>query len=100
ELFSHASKARQAGTAENYLTGALVWSVGPGLAVSLVAMLAAFLVLTWWVLPSVLTERFPGRGDATPPRASTNVESERLGAWLSRGLDAMPLVTLLFWAAI
>ncbi len=84
----------------NYFAGYLVWSVGPGLAITLVLMIAAFFLLTWWALPSVLTEKSPLRSEKVPPRWSTNGESLHMGSWISGGLDAMTIVTAFIWCAI
>ena len=84
----------------NYFAALLVWSVGPGLAITLALMASAFFLLAWWALPAALTEKFPLRGQEQPPRWSTNKQSLHLGAWLSRGLDGLSLVTLLMWSAI
>lgn len=84
----------------NYFAALLVWSVGPGLAITLGLMASAFFLLAWWALPSVITEKFPLRSEKVPPRSSTNRESLHMGAWLSRGLDAMVIVTVLMWCAI
>src|SRR5712691_3581782 len=84
----------------NYFAALLVWSVGPGLAITLALMASGLGLLAWWALPGVLTEKFPLRGEEQPPRWSTNKQSLHLGAWLSRGLDGLSLVTLLMWSAI
>src|SRR5260370_1264383 len=84
----------------DYFAKYLVWSIGPGLAITLLLMIAGLFLLTWWALPSVITEKFPLRGERVPPRWSTNAESLHLGACLSRGLDAMAIVTGLMWCAI
>jgi len=83
-----------------YLKDILVWSVGTGFPLTLILFGLALFLLFWWALPGVLTEKFPLRGQAEPPRTSTNAESVRLGTWLSRGLDATSMITFLFWCAI
>jgi len=86
--------------ADNYFAGYLIWSIGPGLAITLVFMTASLSLLTWWALPSVLTEKFPLRSEKVPPRWSTNAQSLHMGSWISGGLDAMAVVTVLTWCAI
>jgi hypothetical protein len=94
------SPSRHLINADNYFAGYLVWSIGPGLAITLVFMIASFCLLTWWALPSVLTEKFPLRSEKIPPRWSTNAQSLHMGSWTSGGLDAMAIVTVLTWCAI
>lgn len=84
----------------NDASAILAWSVGYHLPVTLALIgLAAFLTV-WWALPSVLTERFPYRQKSGAPRSTTDAVSVHMGTWLSRGLDATRVVTLLFWSAI
>lgn len=85
---------------QDYLEGVLAWSVTPGFPILLVLAAVGFLLMVWWALPSVLTERFPLRNEKEPPRNSTNGQSVRLGSWISRGLDSTSLVTFLIWSAI
>jgi hypothetical protein len=95
---------------KDYLNAVLVWSVTPGFPVMLGLSAAGFFLLIWWVLPGVLTETFPLRTPrptsgaqpekTKPPRTSTNAESERLGSWISRGLDGISTVSFLFWCSI
>jgi hypothetical protein len=85
---------------DDYFRGALAWSVGYQLPITLGLFgLGAFLLI-WWALPAALTEKFPLRNKKEPPRDSTNEKSVRLGTWLSRGLDATSVVTFLFWSSI
>ena len=84
----------------DYFAASLVFSVGPGLTFTLALMVLGFVLLIWWALPAVLTETFPSRGKDGPPRSSTNDQSLHLGLWLSRGLDATSIVTVLIWCAI
>lgn len=89
----------------NYLAEVLQWSVGPGCWVTTLITLAGLIVLVWWAVPSVLTEKFPARkpysrADTEPPRSSTNRQAEWMGSWTSRGLDSISFVTLLSWVAI
>lgn len=85
---------------EDYLEGLLAWSVTPGFPILLALAASGFLLMVWWALPSVLTERFPLRNQEEPPRNSTNAQTLRLGSWISRGLDNTSLVTFLIWSAI
>ena len=59
---------------------------------------AVFLLL-WWTLPSVFTEGIPRRGDNKAPRDTADDVSKRMGTWLSRGLDATSVLTLLLWTS-
>ena len=51
-------------TPAKFIPAALAWSVGYQLPVSLTLIAFAGFLLTWWALPSALTERFPYRNDA------------------------------------
>lgn len=79
-------------TMYGYVRGLLVLSVGSGLPLMLLLFGAAVGLLIWMALPSVGME---GR-EAAPSRC-TNAQSQRWGAWLSRGLDATSTVTYLLW---
>ena len=95
-------------TKADYLEGVLAWSVGSGSYLVVLVTLAGLIILIWWALPSVLTEKFPPRRDhgwyakhgTEPPRNSTNHEAMWMGAWISRGLDSISLVTWFSWSAI
>ena len=78
----------------------LSWSVTGAFALALIILAVVLFLLFRWVLPGVMTEKFPLRGDHQPPRASTNAQSTRLGTWTSRGLDATSVLTFLLWLAI
>jgi hypothetical protein len=80
--------------------GLLAWSVTPGFPILLAVAASGFLLMVWWALPSILTERFPLRNEDEPPRNSTNAQCLRLGTWISRGLDSTSLMTFLIWSAI
>ncbi len=95
-----ATATRREITIDNYFASILVWTVGPGLIGTLVIAALALFLLVWWVVPAIKTERLPSRAKAIPPRSSTNLESLRLGQWLSRGIDATAVVTVLLWWAI
>jgi hypothetical protein len=86
----------------DYLVAVLRWSVTNGFPLTLILFGLSLFLLFWWVLPSVLTEKFPLRDNEKlkPPRSSTNAESLRMGTWLSRGLDATSVITFLFWISI
>jgi hypothetical protein len=51
-------------TPAEFIPAALAYSVGYQLPVSLTLIAVAGFLLTWWALPSALTERFPYRNDA------------------------------------
>jgi hypothetical protein len=84
----------------DYLPAVLAWSVGYQLPITLALFGLALFLLGWWILPGVNTERFPLRDQSEPPRSSTNAQSVRLGTWNSRGLDAISIISPLFWCAI
>jgi hypothetical protein len=84
----------------DYLPGVLAWSVGYQLPITLALFGLALFLLGWWIVPGVSTERFPLREKSEPPRSSTNAQSVRLGTWNSRGLDAISVISPLFWCAI
>ncbi len=84
----------------DYLPGVLAWSVGYQLPITLALFGLALFLLGWWILPGASTERFPLRDKCEPPRSSTNAQSVRLGTWNSRGLDAISVISALFWCAI
>jgi hypothetical protein len=92
--------SRHTVNANNYFAAYLVWSVGPGLPITLAIEAITAFLLIWWVLPPVMTETFPNRTEKVPPRWSTDAESMHMGSWLSRGLDSMGLITVLMWSAI
>jgi hypothetical protein len=90
-----------------FISAALAWSVGYQLPVSLTLITIAGFLLTWWALPSALTERFPYRNDAKDkqhagkaPRDTDNATSLHMGTWLSRGLDSTSVITFLLWCSI
>jgi hypothetical protein len=85
---------------EDYIEGVLAWSVTPGFPILLALASSGFLLMVWWALPSILTEKLPLRNKKKPPRNSTNAQCLRLGSWISRGLDSTSLVTFLIWSAI
>jgi hypothetical protein len=94
-------------TPAKFIPAALAWSVGYQLPVSLALIALAGFLLTWWALPSALTERFPYRNDAKDrqhsgkaPRDTDNATSLHMGTWLSRGLDSTSVITFLLWSSI
>jgi hypothetical protein len=94
-------------TSTDFISDALAWSVGYQLPVSLVLVALAGFLLTWWALPSALTERFPYRNDAKDrqhdgkaPRDTDNATSLHMGTWLSRGIDSTSVITFLLWSSI
>jgi hypothetical protein len=101
------NKNKEAVTPTDFISDALAWSVGYQLPVSLVLVAIAGFLLTWWALPSALTERFPYRNDAKnrqhdgeAPRDTDNATSLHMGTWLSRGIDSTSVITFLLWSSI
>jgi pimeloyl-ACP methyl ester carboxylesterase len=76
----------------DYFQGLMVWSATPGFPVALLLMFSGLFLLILWVLPSIFTEM-------NPPVRSGNLHSERMGNWLSRGLDSTKIVAGLNWCA-
>lgn len=102
-----AKDTKSAATPTDFISNALAWSVGYQLPVSLVLVALSGFLLTWWALPSALTERFPYRNDAKDehhdgeaPRDTDNATSLHMGTWLSRGLDSTSVITFLLWSSI
>jgi hypothetical protein len=100
-------KIPNATPADDFISDALAWSVGYQLPVSLALVALAGFLLTWWALPSALTERFPYRNDAKDrehegkaPRDTDNATSLHMGTWLSRGIDSTSVITFLLWSSI
>src|SRR5229473_7684292 len=79
-------------TPNDYFQAVLVWSATPAFPLVLVVLSTGAFLLLLWLLPSLFTER-------KPPRGSDNASSRRMGAWLSRGLDATVIVIVLTWSA-
>lgn len=104
---ANAKDANATVTPSDFISNALAWSVGYQLPVSLVLVAFAGFLLTWWALPSALTERFPYRNDAKgrqhdgkAPRDTDNATSLHMGTWLSRGIDSTSVITFLLWSSI
>jgi hypothetical protein len=76
----------------DYFKSFLVWSATPAFPIILALLAYGLLLMTFWVIPSIYTE-------TNPPRRSDNRSSERMGNWISRGLDASKYSTLIMWAA-
>jgi hypothetical protein len=74
----------------DFFRGLMVWSATPGFLPALAFMASGFFLLIIWALPSVFAE-------AKPPIRSSNADSDRMGDWLSRGLDSTRFVTGLIW---
>jgi hypothetical protein len=75
-----------------YFKGVLVWSATPAFPIILALLLGGLLLIIFWLIPSIYSEKHP-------PRRSDNKSSKRLGDWLSRGLDASKISTMLMWSA-
>jgi hypothetical protein len=89
------------GTRENdYALRVFAWTMGYQLPVTLALVALTAFLLLWWALPSVLTEAMLRRGERKAPRDTSDSVSMRMGTWMSRGLDATTVITLLLWSAI
>jgi hypothetical protein len=75
-----------------YFQGVLVWSATPAFPVILALLVCGLLLIILWLIPSIYSEKHP-------PRRSDNKSSKRMGEWLSRGLDASKIRTMLMWSA-
>jgi hypothetical protein len=91
--------ATQAGQ-QDYAFRVLAWTMGYHLPVTLTLVAITVFLLAWWVLPSVLTEGPLRRGVRKPPRDTSDAVCLRMGTWLSRGLDATTVVTMMLFTAI
>ncbi len=80
---------------DDYLDGLLLTSVTPGLPLTLLLIVLAFLLLLWAFLPSVISEIAAPR---TPPSEKTATSAA--GEWLSRGLDNTAVLIRILWIAI
>jgi hypothetical protein len=76
----------------DYFKGVLVWSASPAFPIILALLVCGLLLMILWVTPSIYTEK-------QPPRRSDNKSSKHLGSWLSRGLDASRISTMMMWSA-
>jgi hypothetical protein len=75
-----------------YFKGVLVWSATPAFPIVLALLLCGLLLMVLWSIPSIYSEKHP-------PQRSDNKSSKRLGSWVSRGLDASKISTMLTWSA-
>ncbi|MEX1185890.1 MAG: hypothetical protein WEA80_04815 [Gemmatimonadaceae bacterium] len=80
-------------TVHGYFRAVLLMSTTSGLPVALLLVMFSLLLLVWMAVPSV-------RLESEAPSTCTNEQSERVGLWLSRGLDATRIVTVVWWAAV
>jgi hypothetical protein len=76
-----------------YFRAVLLMSTTSGLPFTMLLVLFAMLLLVWMAVPSV-------RLESEAPSTCTNEQAERVGLWLSRGLDATRIVAVLWWAAV
>jgi len=76
-----------------YFRAVLLMTTTSGLPVSLLLVGLSLLLLVWMAMPSV-------RLEGETPGTCKNVDSYRVGAWLSRGLDTTKVVTHLWWASV
>jgi hypothetical protein len=75
-----------------YFKGVLVWGATPAFPIILGLFIYGLLLLAFWVIPSIWAEIYP-------PRRSDNKSSEHMGKWVSRGVDASKISTLIMWGA-
>lgn len=80
-------------TVHGYFRAVLLMSTTSGLPFALLLVMFSVLLLVWMAVPSV-------RLESEAPSTCTNEQSERVGLWLSRGLDATRIVTVVWWAAV
>jgi hypothetical protein len=93
--------SKKEGAPQNdYALRVFAWTMGYHLPFTLLFVGLTSFLLVWWVLPSVLSENMVPRGKARAPRDTSDAVSSRMGTWMSRGLDATTVVTLLLWCAV
>ncbi len=76
-----------------YFRAVLLMTTTSGLPASLLLVVIAFVLLLWMAMPSV---KFEGN----QPEKCANVDSTRLGQWMSQGLNGTRAVTHLWWASV
>lgn len=79
-------------TVHGYFRGILLMSTTSGLPVMLLFIALALMMLIWMAYPSV-------RLETSAPSTCNNAESDRAGAWLSRGLDGVRVAVAFWWIA-
>lgn len=84
----------------DYALRVFAWTMGYHLPFTLLFVALTSFLLVWWVLPSVLSEKMVPRGKPRAPRDTGDAVSLRMGTWMSRGLDATTVVTLLLWSSV
>jgi hypothetical protein len=84
----------------DYASRVFAWTMGYHLPITLALLSVTAFLMLWWALPSVLTESPVCRGVNEAPRDTSDKDSVRMGTWMSRGLDATSVVTMLLWTAI
>jgi hypothetical protein len=93
--------SKKEGALQNdYALRVFAWTMGYHLPFTLLLVALTSFLLVWWVLPSVLSEKVVPRGKARAPRDASDAVSLRMGTWMSRGLDATTVVTLLLWSSV
>ena len=93
--------SKKEGASQNdYALRVFAWTMGYHLPFTLLFVGLTTFLLVWWVLPSVLSEGMVPRGKPRAPRDASDAVSLRMGTWMSRGLDATTVVTLLLWSAV
>jgi hypothetical protein len=98
--FEVAGSKREGGPQNDYALRVFAWTMGYHLPFTLLFIGLTTFLLVWWVLPSVLSESMVPRGKPRAPRDASDAVSLRMGTWMSRGLDATTVVTLLLWSAV
>lgn len=91
---------KEAAQQNDYALRVFAWTMGYHLPLTLLFVALTSFLLVWWVLPSVLSENTVPRGKPRAPRDASDAVSLRMGTWMSRGLDATTVVTLLLWSAV
>ncbi len=100
EGFQVKGSKKEGAPQNDYALRVFAWTMGYHLPFTLLLVALTSLLLVWWVLPSVLSENMVPRGKPRPPRDASDAVSVRMGTWMSRGLDATTVVTLLLWSSV
>ncbi|MGB8538695.1 MAG: hypothetical protein WCD57_19890 [Acidobacteriaceae bacterium] len=98
--FVQKGKKKEGAPPNDYALRVFAWTMGYHLPLTLLFVALTSFLLVWWVLPSVLSENTVPRGKPRAPRDASDAVSLRMGTWMSRGLDATTVVTLLLWSAV
>jgi hypothetical protein len=98
--FEEKGRRKEGAPQNDYALRVFAWTMGYHLPLTLLFVGLTSFLLVWWVLPSVLSENMVPRGKPRAPRDASDAVSLRMGTWMSRGLDATTVVTLLLWSAV